>query len=884
MQGAGGLPSISGGQSRPRTEKILVSPQLGAICGRFTNPASINLWHPRKLETSPNRHVSAEMPSFKGAASTRMPDLAVPVRKWQPAGHVWPITVAACLGLSVAVAAWYSVASWEERLARAKFNAVASDYATVLQNGVDDYLDHIVAVRAFYDASQKVDPDEFDSFTHRILGDYAEIMRIVWAPRVTGDERAAFEREARELGLTEFAIKTWSLEKDPSVSPPRDEYFPILYSTIASQRAASFGLDINSEATRSGAISRARDGDVMATAQGVSIRNPIQGQREGFIAVIPVYRQGVPHDTVENRRRNTLGVIATAFPTSAAFDFILNKANLPHSVDLYVYSPRNDTIGLPIYVRGASAADEQLRTKSEASLLDQPHWSATITAGDASWRLIVMPLQEGLITYYRAWLVFAAVLLLFGAVIVYMWASLRHALRLEAANSRILELAQTDLLTNLANRRAFVKRLTSAFTACWHGAPPFAVLYLDIDNFKDVNDTLGHAMGDLLLKEVVHRLKSAVRTDDLVARFGGDEFAIFVPDVIDPAEAGELASRIGNLLAAPFSIKGHKVRITSSIGIALYSADATGPEAMMMQADLALYGAKGDGRNCYRFHSRELDREVHERVRTAEELRTALEHKELELYYQPQVELSTGRIVGLEALIRWNHKTRGLLTPGAFISIAEKTGIILPVGRWVFNEACRQLKLWHAEGIAPPVLSVNVSGVQFKGTAELEREVEESLTRWDILPSDLELELTESVLMEATQRHGNTLEKLRQLGTKLAIDDFGTGYSSLKYLTTYSVNRLKLAPEFVFRVTVDYRNAAVVRAAIRLANELGIEVIAEGVETEAQMRFLLGAGCEQGQGYYFSRPVAVAKATELLRAGRIEPKASPLRRIASSAA
>jgi EAL domain-containing protein (putative c-di-GMP-specific phosphodiesterase class I) len=259
-----------------------------------------------------------------------------------------------------------------------------------------------------------------------------------------------------------------------------------------------------------------------------------------------------------------------------------------------------------------------------------------------------------------------------------------------------------------------------------------------------------------------------------------------------------------------------------------------------------------------------------------------LDQGDLELYYQPQVELSTGRIIGLEALIRWNHKTRGLLTPAAFISIAERTGAILPLGRWIFDAACQQLKLCNAEGIAPPVLSVNVSGVQFKSAAELEREVEDSLSRWSIDPGDIELELTESVLMEATQRHSNTLQNLRQLGVKIAIDDFGTGYSSLKYLTQYPVNRLKLAQEFVFRVTVDYRNAAVVRAAIRLANELGLEVIAEGVETEAQVRFLLGAGCEQAQGYFFSRPVTAEKATELLRAGRIQPATGP--HLASSAA
>ena len=303
----------------------------------------------------------------------------------------------------------------------------------------------------------------------------------------------------------------------------------------------------------------------------------------------------------------------------------------------------------------------------------------------------------------------------------------------------------------------------------------------------------------------------------------------------------------------------------------------------MVQADLALYGAKDERRNCYRFHGEDLDRQVHERVRVADELRTALEEGELELYYQPQVELATGRVTGAEALVRWNHKTRGLLTPGTFIAIAERTGAIQPLGDWIFDEACRQMKEWQAEGIALEVLAVNVSGVQLK-SAELEREVEASIAKWGINRGELEMELTEAVLMEATQRHNAKLENLRRLGMRIAIDDFGTGYSSLKYLTTYPVNRLKLAQEFVFRVTADYRNAAVVRAAIRLAHELGIDVIVEGVETEAQMRFLIGAGCEQAQGFFFSRPVSAVQMTALLREGRIAPAPAPRQPRLTSAA
>ena len=614
------------------------------------------------------------------------------------------------------------------------------------------------------------------------------------------------------------------------------------------------------------------------------MRNPIDGKRSGFLAFLPVYKRGLPHDTIETRRRNLMGVIAGVYQTDAVFNAILDENILPQDVDLYLYPAGADENAQPIYARSAEGEGDLAEPRLRSAMSRSTHWSLPLIVGDARWDLFVVPGGDAPIGYYRSWAVVALIVFIFAAVLAYMGAALRHALHLETANRRILQLAQTDNLTSLANRRAFMKRLNMAFTAGLRGAPPFAVLYLDVDDFKDVNDTLGHAMGDKLLKDIVARLERVVRDGDLVARFGGDEFAILAFNISDPTEAGTLAARIGEVLAKPFVIDGHKISVTSSVGIALFSRDIPRPEAMMVQADLALYGAKDEGRNCYRFHSEELDRQVHERVRVADELRTAIEEEELELYYQPQVELATGRLTGLEVLVRWNHKTRGLLTPDSFIPIAERTGAIVPLGNWIFDAVCRQLKHWHAEGIAPQVLAVNVSGVQLKNGSELEREVESSLARWNINPGDIELEITESVLMEATQRHNNTLENLRRLGIRIAIDDFGTGYSSLKYLTTYPVNRLKLAQEFVFRVTVDYRNAAVVRAAIGLAHELGLDVIAEGVETEAQMRFLIGAGCEQAQGYYFSRPIRADQATALLREGRITPVAAqPQRRFTSAA-
>ena len=812
-----------------------------------------------------------------------MHELPEAIGKRRPMARFWPLVAVSALGLSVAVASWIAVSVWEDRLVKATFNDVAGDYVAVLQNGLNEYLGKVISVRAFFDASTAVDRQEFSVFTSQILEGHGEAMRLVWCPRVTGDGREAFRSKVQASGLPDYSIKTWAPTGPVYDSAPRAEYFPILYSTVSHARTATFGTDLYSEPVRRKAIARARDTDTIATAQGIQLRNPIGGKRPGFIVFLPVYRKGLPHDDVESRRRNLEGVVAGGFQTSTVFEAILDTAILPQSVNLYVYpvNASDDTPPLYAHLGGNDQASDQRRTK--ASLLGRLHWSAPLNAGDARWEVVVVPAAAGLISHYRAWLIVGIVALVFGAVLAYMWSSLRQALRLESANTRILQLAQTDILTTLANRRAFLKRLKMAFAASLRGAPPFAVLYLDIDDFKDVNDTLGHAMGDELLKAVVARLKQVVREEDLVARFGGDEFAILAANVNDPTEAGTLAARVGEVLAESFLIDGHKISITSSVGIAMFSREVAGPEALMIQADLALYGAKDEGRNCYRFHSQDLDRQVHERVRVADELRAAIDEGELELYYQPQVELATGRVTGLEALVRWNHKTRGVLTPASFIPIAERTGAVLILGTWIFDEACRQLKSWHAEGIAPHVLAVNVSGVQLKHAAELEHEVEMSLAKWNISPGDIELELTESVLMEATQRHGATLENLRRLGLRIAIDDFGTGYSSLKYLTAYPVNRLKLAQEFVFRVTVDYRNAAVVRAAIRLAHELGLDVIAEGVETEAQLRFLVGAGCEQGQGYYFSRPVKAEEATAILREGRIQPVSTAQKRYTSAA-
>jgi diguanylate cyclase (GGDEF)-like protein/PAS domain S-box-containing protein len=433
------------------------------------------------------------------------------------------------------------------------------------------------------------------------------------------------------------------------------------------------------------------------------------------------------------------------------------------------------------------------------------------------------------------------------------------------AAEKITKMARTDSLTGLANRAAFVERLTLEFARVRRGGTGFAVHYIDLDHFKDVNDTLGHPVGDLLLQAVAERLRTCVRDTDMVARFGGDEFAVLQDEMADVANVEALASKIGEAIARPFDIAGNQIRTSASIGVVPYRSDLANADVMMVKADLALYRAKNEGRNQFRFHVAELDERTRERMIVGEDLRYAIERGEFELYYQPQVDLDSGWIVGLEALLRWNHPKRGVLLPPAFIPIAETNGSMVTIGEWVIEQTCRQIRDWTDRRIAPPIVSVNLSGVQFKLAAQIDRIVTKNLARYRVAPEHLELELTESVLLETAQRYSEAFDRLRQIGVRLAIDDFGTGYSSLGYLRAFHVSRLKIDRRFIVNAASNADDAAIVRATIGLAHALGIEVVAEGVETEEQRGFLLSAGCTLAQGHFCGRPMPAAEVSGLLR-------------------
>jgi diguanylate cyclase (GGDEF)-like protein len=431
---------------------------------------------------------------------------------------------------------------------------------------------------------------------------------------------------------------------------------------------------------------------------------------------------------------------------------------------------------------------------------------------------------------------------------------------------QLLHNAFHDGLTGLANRALFVDHLKLALgRAERHAAYRFAVLFLDLDRFKVVNDSLGHMTGDQLLVGVARRLEAAMRPGDTVSRLGGDEFTVLLDDLKDAGEAEAVAERLQGELSLPFNLGSHEVFTTVSIGIALSSPDYHRPEDILRDADTAMYRAKQLGKARYEVFDQTMHARAMDRLGLERDMRKAVERRELFLQYQPIVSLATGSLRGFEALVRWQHPERGVIPPTKFIPIAEETGMIIPIGKWVLGEACRQMSRWqklsHSDGPLP--MSVNLSGRQFLQPDLLEQ-IEEVLRETGLDPRSLKLEITETVVMENIETATHTLEQLRALGVELSIDDFGTGYSSLSYLQHFPVSTLKIDRSFVSRMTESDGTAEIVRAIAKLAQNLGMDVVAEGVETESQREQLRAFECEFGQGFYFSRPIDVDAAEALL--------------------
>ena len=434
----------------------------------------------------------------------------------------------------------------------------------------------------------------------------------------------------------------------------------------------------------------------------------------------------------------------------------------------------------------------------------------------------------------------------------------------KVAEERIQFLAYYDALTGLPNRTLLQDRLGKALAGARRQRCKIALLFLYLDGFKSINDSLGHSAGDLLLQEVAERLKKWGREQDTVARLGGDEFLITLTQVQDLTDVAVAAERLMDAMTTAFVVQGHSLNVSCSIGVSIFPEHGADCETLIKNADAAMYGAKDSGRNNFRFFAEDMNVQALERLRLENRLRLALAREELFLMYQPQVDVATGSVTGLEALLRWQHPNLGLVPPDKFIRIAENSGLIIPIGEWVLRTACRQAKTWQDEGLPAVSVAVNVSAVQFRqqGFCELIRSV---LDETGLAAQYLELELTESLLLANADVTLSVLRELKSMGLTLAIDDFGTGYSNFTSLRQFGVSKLKIDRSFIRDVATNPDDSAITAAIISMAKSLRLKVIAEGVENEAQMSFLRAHQCDEIQGYYFSRPLAIEKVADRLR-------------------
>jgi diguanylate cyclase (GGDEF)-like protein/PAS domain S-box-containing protein len=431
--------------------------------------------------------------------------------------------------------------------------------------------------------------------------------------------------------------------------------------------------------------------------------------------------------------------------------------------------------------------------------------------------------------------------------------------------ARIHHLAHHDSLTDLPNRVLFQERLRQALAHAKRSGTRLALMFLDLDKFKDINDTLGHHVGDMLLKAVARRLKRCVRETDTVARLGGDEFAIILTNVNDPSDAGTVAESVIASVADPFGLEDQEILTSTSIGITVFPGDADDADQLLKNADLAMFRSKAEGRNNYHFYVAEMDAEVQARKIIERDMRLALGTDQLMMHYQPLVELSTGLIVGCEALVRWRHPKRGWISPAEFIPVIERTDLIAPLGRWILHQACLQGRTWVREGLPKLKIAVNLSPAQFKHAQSLPAMVADMLDQTGLDPDQLQLEITEGIAMQNIEATIEVLQTLRQMGVVISIDDFGTGYSSLNYLKRFPVDKLKIDRSFVIDIGLHPDNAAVVNAIVTLGHSLGTRVNVEGVETREQLDFLLDHNVDEAQGYYFSRPVPPEEFAALVR-------------------
>jgi diguanylate cyclase (GGDEF)-like protein len=572
---------------------------------------------------------------------------------------------------------------------------------------------------------------------------------------------------------------------------------------------------------------------------------------------VPVYVKGTSRTMVKDRRRNLSGFVVGIFELPQLLQSVLDAAAASNAIDIRVYAPDvGDNIGTANQAVPDFSSAPQTLPQAQTSAAES-QWSGALVIGDASWRVLATPAAGGrLITRYdRALIVLVAGLIVTSFVVGYLGLASRNSRQLALANQRVLDLARLDALTGLPNRAFFLDSLQQVEAHERQYGGSFSVIMIDLDRFKNVNDSLGHAAGDALLREVANRLRSTIRESDVVARLGGDEFAIIQAGCPDQRESAlNLATRISQLIVEPFQLPSHQVEVGTSIGIAMAPEHGSDPHELLKKADLAMYRSKSTGRNYLTLYDDAMSAELEARNTLESDLRTGIARGQLQLHYQPVFAVKTGAWRGVEALVRWRHPEKGLIPPDQFIWLAEETGLITALDEWVLRRACWDARSWPID-IA---VAVNLSPVQLK-QSNLFDVIVSALSESGLPPRRLEIEVTESVLLERGTENSAFMNRLKQLGISLALDDFGTGYSSLSCLTAFPFDKIKIDKSFVSNLTKRNKSSAIISSVVALARGLDMSVTAEGVETREQFELLRTVGVDFAQGYLLGRPVPIGE-------------------------
>ena len=776
-----------------------------------------------------------------------------------------PALAVAGIGLLLSLIAAHAVGRWEQRVTKVEFEGVASTELIVMQNGVNEYLSRLGALRTLFEsANEDVTRSEFEVFVGRLFENHSGILRVGWLPRVNRKERADYEAAAVGEGVAGYEIKSLAPDGGLFPAPQSNEYFPVFFSTEP-KTSPVYGVDYSTDPIRWATLQRARDNDAVA-AMPARLFFDRKGGNHGVLVSVPIYVKGTSRTDVADRRRNLAGYVVGIFDVAQLLISIRTATAASSDIAIDAYPPDQGRSAGPEYRSIPDYSSAPQTSRSRQAFATGPRWSGMLRIGDATWRVQAIPAARGRLTarYDRAMVALAAGLIVTGFAIVYLGLASRNSRQIALTNRRVLELAQTDILTGLPSRASFLEQLEEV-NSCERGrSGAFSILMLDLDRFKNVNDSLGHAAGDALLRQVAHRLKSTLRGTDVLARFGGDEFAV-VQAECDDQRAGsiDLATRISKLIAEPFLLPGHRVEIGTSIGIAMAPEHGSDQEQLLKKADLAMYRSKSAGRNRYTVYDEAMSVELEARNTLEGDLRDAIAGCQFEVHYQPFFDVKTGYRKGVEALVRWRHPIRGLIPPDQFIPLAEESGLIVPLGEWVLRRACDDAASWPAD----IKVAVNLSPVQFK-QAELFDVIKSALRNSGLPPERLEIEITESVLLESAVENHAFIEKLKTIGISLALDDFGTGYSSLSCLTAFPFDKIKIDKSFIGSLMKSYKSSAIVSSIVTLARGLDISITAEGVETREQLERLRTLGVHFAQGYLLGRPVPISELESQIRPDR----------------